>query len=181
MKSSYSSWKLHWYKLLISRITGLSVLMSSHHAVPENKKSGIVTPVTTRFSEFSISNVRFCCCSTRIADSDTTATMNRRMEIEMVIITFKSFMYLTSKVWHRLPAARPRLRDKACRYGNHSDSERVAGCPAPPCSASCLEHVTRRFNQRSIFSTWSKITELSSVESNWRLISCLSQFIVIQP
>ena len=69
--------------------------MSSHHAVPENKKSGIDTPVTTRFSEFSISNVRFCCCSTRIADSDTTATMNRRMEIEMVIITFKSFMYLT--------------------------------------------------------------------------------------
>ena len=76
--------------------------MSSHHAVPENKKSGIDTPVTTRFSELSISNVRFCCCSTRIADSDTTATMNRRMEIEMVIITFKSFMYLTIKVTQRI-------------------------------------------------------------------------------
>jgi hypothetical protein len=40
----------------------------------------------------------------------------------------------TSEVWHRLPAARLRLRAKRCNLGDHFDSERVAGCPAAPCS-----------------------------------------------
>ena len=39
-----------------------------------------------------------------------------------------------SKVWHRLPAARLRLRIEGCNCCDHFDSERVAGCPAPPCS-----------------------------------------------
>ena len=46
-----------------------------------------------------------------------------------------------SKVWHRLPAARLRLRVKGCSYGDHSDSERVAGCPAS-CSA-CVDSKRR--------------------------------------
>jgi hypothetical protein len=44
----------------------------------------------------------------------------------------------TFEVWHRLPATRLRLRIAGCSYGNHSDLERVAGCPAPPYSLSAL-------------------------------------------
>ena len=42
----------------------------------------------------------------------------------------------TSKVWHRLPGAHLRQQVKGCSYGNHSNSRRVGGCPAPSCMRS---------------------------------------------
>ncbi len=39
------------------------------------------------------------------------------------------------EVWHRLQAAPLRLWVKCCSYLNHSNSERVGGCPGPLCSA----------------------------------------------
>lgn len=37
------------------------------------------------------------------------------------------------EVWHRLPEARLRQQVKGCGYVDHSNSERVGGCPAPSC------------------------------------------------
>ena len=39
------------------------------------------------------------------------------------------------EVWHRLPGAPLRNRVKGYNYDDHLDSERVAGCPPPSCSA----------------------------------------------
>ena len=71
--------------------------------------------VSTCFSFFS-----------RGASSHTPGSGARASELRRRILV------TTSKVWHRLPAARLRLRIMGCSCGDHLDSTRVAGCPAPP-------------------------------------------------
>lgn len=89
--------------------------------------SGWLSPLALRFAEEP------CGQLSSAAGIDLSA---RRIVEKSLLPVDNHSAIATSKVWHRLLAAHLRLRVKGRSCQNHFDSERVAGCPAPPCSAS---------------------------------------------
>ena len=83
----------------------------------------------------------------------------------LIIVVANAFISSPNvEVWHHLQAAPLRLWVKGCSYGNYSNSVRVGGCPAPPCSARFLF-------SRSIFKA---SATKASTESNSSRMSFIS-------